>query len=144
MALAWVRGKRHDLKITTALAWVCVAVLILYPVSAILVWAYLTSNDNYGVLAALLAANAGTAFLVRLVLDLPEFSDYTSEVLRLIVLLIAAFSGLLSAVNWMADEVDHLWLRVVIISPVVVILLVLRWFVNKVNIDKEGTKHEGG
>ena len=66
--------------------------------------------------------------------------------MRLIVLIIAAVSGVLSAVNWMADEVDHIWLRVVIISPVLVILLVLMWFVDKVNVDKvnkEGTKHEG-
>ena len=42
------------MKITsTALAWVCVALLVLYPVSAILVWAYL-SPESYGIMAALL------------------------------------------------------------------------------------------
>ena len=132
------------MKITSsALAWVCVAILVLYPASAFVVWSYLSSaaDNYYGVLAALLAANAGTAFLVQFVLHLPELSDYTSEKLKLIVLIIAVVCGVSSAVTWMADEVDHLWLRVVIISPVVVIILVLRWFGGKVN--EEGTKYEG-
>ena len=69
------------------LARVCVALLVLYPVSAILVWAaYPTRDDYYGILAALLAANAGTAFFVRLVFGAPEFSDYTSGALRRVVL----------------------------------------------------------
>ena len=93
----------------------------MYPVSAILVSAYLTSDDNYGIMAALLAAKAGTALLVRLVLGLPGFSDYTSGALRLIVLIIAVASGLVSAVYWMADEVDHIWLHAGIISLVFVL-----------------------
>ena len=124
-----------------AMAWVTVALLVLYPVSAILAWGYLASDDNYGVMAALLAANAGTAFLVRLVFGLPGFSDYAPGALRLFVLIIGVASGLVSALYWMADEVDLIWLRAAIISPVLVILLVLMWFVDKVN--KEGTKHEG-
>ena len=127
------------MKITSkALAWVCVALLVLYPVLAILLWAYLASDNNYGIMAALLAANAGTAFLVRLAFGVPEFSDYTSGALRFFVLIIGVASGLVSAVYWMADEVGHIWLRAGIISPVLVILLVLMWFVDKVN--KEGTK----
>ena len=76
---------------------------------------------------------------------LPRDPGWTSDIERLIVLIIAAVSGVLSAVNWMADEVDHIWLRVVIISPVLVILLVLMWFVDRGQhkVNKEGTKHEG-
>ena len=100
-ALAWVRG----LKITsTALARVCVTLLVLYPVLAFLVWIYLASY-NYGILAALFAANAGTAFVVFFVLSSPEFSNYTLG--ALIVLIIAMISGLLSGVYWIWDEVDH-------------------------------------
>ena len=127
------------LKITsTALARVCVTLLVLYPVLAFLVWSYLAS-DNYGILVALFAANAGTAFLVFFVLSLPESSNYTSG--ALIVLIIAMISGLLSGVYWIWDEVDHNLLRVGIIAPVLVILFVLMSFIDKVK--KEGTKHEG-
>lgn len=125
---------------TTVLARVCVALLVLYPVSALLVWAYL-APDSYGILAALFAANAGTAFFVGFAFRLPEFSGHTSRALRLSVVLIGVVCGLMSALHWMADEVDHIWLRAGIISPIVVILLVLMWFVDKVN--KERTKHEG-
>ncbi len=129
------------MKITsTALAWVCVAILVLYPVSAILVAAYL-APDSYGILAALLAANAGTALFAGLAFGWPEFSHCTSRALRFVVFIIGVVSGLLSALYWMADEVDHIWLRAGIISPVLIILLVLMSFVVKVN--KEGTKHEG-
>ena len=126
---------------TTALAWGCVALLVLYPASAILVGAYLTPNDNYGTLATLLAANAGTAFFVRFALGLPGFSGHTSRALRFSVTVIAVVCGLISAVQWMADEVEHLGLRAAFVTPVVVILLVLMWFIHKVN--KEGTHHEG-
>ena len=47
----------------------------------------------------------------------------------------------MSAVNWLADEVDHLWLRAVMILPVVVILFVLMWFFQKVR--EEGEEHTG-
>ena len=79
--------------------------------------------------------------LVWFVLSLPESSDYTSGALKRIVLIIAMASVLLSSVYWISDEVDHILLRVGIIAPVVLILLVLMGFVDKVN--KEGTKHEG-
>ena len=129
------------MKITSKiLAWVCVSILVLYPIVAI-VWDYLASGSNYGIVAALLAANAGTAFLVRLVFGLPELEGHTSEELRLFVLIIGVASGLASAVYWVVDEVDHVWLVAGIIAPVLVILLALMWFVDKVN--KEGTKHEG-
>ena len=117
------------------------ALLVLYPISAILVWAYLANDDNYGIMAALFAANAGTAFFVGLAFSLPQFSHYASRVLRLIVGSIGVVCGLMSALYWMADEVDNIWLRAGIISWVLVILLVLMWFVDKVN--KEETKHEG-
>ena len=123
-----------------ALAKMCVALLVLYPVSAFLVWTYLDS-DKYGIMAVLFASNAGTAFFAGLVFGLPEFIRYTSKVLRLLLSFIGVASGLMSAIYWMWDEVEHIWLRVVIISPVLVILFVLMWFVDKVN--KEGTKHEG-
>ena len=129
------------MKITSkALAYVCVALMVLYPVSATFVWAYLDS-DRYGIMAALFAANAGTAFFALLAFGLPESVHYTSKALRFIVFFIGVTSGLMSAIYWMADEVENIWLRAVIISPVLVILLVLMWFFNKVN--KERTSHEG-
>ena len=118
-------------KITsTTLAWVCVILLGLYAVSAVLVWAYL-APDRHGILAALLAANAGTALFVGLAFNWPEFSHCTSKGLRLIVAFIGVLSGLVAAVSWLADEVDRSWLTVVFISPVFVILLVLIWFDRK-------------
>ena len=121
------------MKITsTALASVCVVLLVLYPVSAILGSVYL-DPDSYGIPAALLAANAGTALFAGLVFSWPEFRHCTSSALRLFVVFIGVVSGLASAMFWMADEVDHIWLRLVIISPVLAILLVLRWFVYKAN-----------
>ena len=129
------------MKITsTALAWVCVALLVLYPVSAILVWAYL-SPESYGIMAALFAANAGTALFIGLTFRLPEFRGHTSRALRFFVVFIAVVCGLMSALFWMADEVDNLWLRLGIVSPVLVILFVLMWFIDKVN--KGGTQHKG-
>ena len=122
------------------LARVCVALLFLYMVSAIPVGAYL-DTESHGITAALFATNAGTAFFVGLVFGLPKLSHYTSRVLRPFVLLIAVVSGLMSALYWMADEVEHFWLSVGIISPVLVILLVLMLFIHKAN--KEGPKHEG-
>ena len=107
----------------------------------------LANDDNYGIMATLFAANAGTAFFVGLAFSLPQFSHYASRVLRLIVGSIGVVCGLMSALYWMADEVDNIWLRAGIISRVLVILLVLMWFVDKVNkvnkVNKEETKHEG-
>ena len=129
------------MKITsTTLARLCVALLVIYPISAILLWAYLAHDNSYGIMAALLAANAGTALFVGLAFDLPEFSHYTSRALRLTVITIGIVSGLVSAQFWMADEVGHIWFRAAIVSPVLVILIVLMSFVAKVN--KEGTNHE--
>ena len=123
-----------------ARALVCVVLLVLNPVLAILVLSYVSTVDNYGVIASLFAANAGTALFVRLVFGLPEFSEHTPGALRLFVLIIGVVYGLMSAVYWMLDEVDDSWLRAVIILPVLVILLVLTWFVDKVN--KERTENE--
>ena len=83
------------MKITsTALAWVCVALLVLYPVSAILVWAYL-SPESYGIMAALFAANAGTALFIGFTFRLPEFRGHTSRALRFFVVFIAVVCGLI-------------------------------------------------
>ena len=123
-----------------ALTRVCVALLVLYPVSAILVWTYVDTDDYYGILAALFAANAGTALFVGLVFSLPQFSHHISRALRLTVGTIGVVCALTSALFWMADEVDNIWLRAGIISPVVIILIILMWFIDKVN--KEGTEHE--
>ena len=129
------------MKITsTAVAWVCVALLVLYPVSAILVWAYL-APESYGIMAALFAANAATALFIGFTFRLPAFSSHTSRALRFFVVSIAVVCGLMSAVFWMADEVDNVWLRAGIVSPVLVILLVLMWFIDTVN--KGGTQHKG-
>ena len=133
------------MKITSAgLAWLCVALLVLYPVSAILVWAYTGPDDNHGILAALLAANAGTAFFVRLAFGLPEFSDYTSGALRFSLLAIGIGCGLVSALSWMMDEVEHLGLEDVfealLVAPVLVILLVLVWFIDKVKEEKTSNR----
>lgn len=130
------------MKITsTALAWVCVAILVLYPVSAILVWAYVATDDYYGILAVLFAANAGTALVVGLAFSWPQFSHHTSRALRRTVGAIVAVCALMSALYWMAGEVDNVWLRAGIVSPVLVILLVLMWFIDTVN--KEGPQHKG-
>ena len=124
-----------------ALAWACVVLLVLYPVSAFLVWAYVADDDYYGVLAALFAANAATALFVGLAFRLPEFRDHTSGAQRFFVGAIGVICAFGSGVYWMWDEVDNVWLRLGIISPIVVTLLVLGWFVDKVN--EEGAKHEG-
>ena len=127
------------MKITgKVLAWVCLALLILYPVVAILVWGFLSPAGNHGIIAALFAANAGTALLVGLVFRLPEFRHCTSRVLRHSVVLIGVVSGFMSAIFWMADEVEHLYLRAAFVAPVVVILLMLVWFTDTVNKDRTG------
>ena len=126
------------MKITsTTPAKVCMALLVINPFLSLLGGASLTPN-SYGILAALLAANAGAALFAGLVFK--EFSRCTTSTLRLIVVAAGVVSGLASAVFWMADEADHIWLPVVFISPVVVILLVLRWFVRKA--EKEGPQYE--
>ena len=124
----------------TTLAWTCVILMVLYPVVAILVWAYLTP-DRYGIMAALFAANAGTALLVGLVFGLPEYSHFISRELRLSVVFIGVASGFMSATFWVADEVGNIWLRAGIISPVLIVLVVLVWFGDKVN--KEGKNGDG-
>ena len=124
-----------------ALAWVCVAFLGLSPVPALLVWPYATSADYNGILAAVFAANAGTALFVRLVFGLPQLSSHTSRAPRFFVGVIGVIYALMSATFWIADEVDNLWLLAGIISPIVVTLFVLTWFVDKVN--EEGEKHDG-
>ena len=133
--------RKLPIKISSeALAWICVALLALYPVSATLIVAYLAPGDD-GIQAALFAANAGTALFVWLAFDLRELRGHTTRALRFSVLSIGVICGMLSAVHWMADEVDHIWLRLGIVSPIVVILVLLLWFVVKVS--KEGSKHEG-
>ena len=125
---------------SVTLAWVCLALLVLYMVSGLLVWAYF-DPANHGALAALFAASAGTAILVGVTLELPELKGKTPTALRLSVLFTGAASGVMSAINWLADEVDHLWLRAVMVLPVVIILLVLMWFFQKVR--EEGEEDAG-
>ena len=56
-------------------------------------------------------------------------------------LIIGVVSGLVSALSWMADEVEHLGLQAAFVAPVLVILLLLAWFTDKVS--KEGRSNEG-
>ena len=133
------------MKITsTGLAKGCVAFLVINPLLSIPVWAALVwaslAPDSHGILAALFAANAVVALFAGFVFSWPEFSRSTTAMLRLSLVVTGVGSGLLSAVSWMAGEVDRSWLPVVFISPVAVILLVLIWFVRKA--EKEGTKQE--
>ena len=123
------------------LASVCVALLVLYPISAIVVQAIATADDYYGVLAALFAVNAGTALLVGFTFGLPQFSDHTSRALRFFVGAIGVVCALMSGVYWMTDEIDNAWLSAGIISPIVVILFLLMRFIYKVN--KERPENEG-
>ena len=58
--------------------------------------------------------------------------------LNLIVVLLGVGCGSLSTFYWIAYEVEHIWLRTGILSPVFLILIVLVWFTVKV--DKERTK----
>ena len=124
-----------------ALGRLCVALVLMYPVSAILVLLYTPTDDRHGALAALFAAAAGTALFVRLVFGLPELRGHTPGALKLVILGIGMAYGLMSAVYWILDAVDDNWLSAAIILPVAVILLVLMWFVDKVN--KERTENEG-
>ena len=117
------------------LAQICVALLIIYPVSALLVWASLRP-DGYGVLSALLAVNAGMAFIVHLAFNLPEYTNYTSDTLKRWLLIIASVSGFVSAVYWMVDAIDNTWLYAGIISPILAIAFVLVWFGHKVDKEK--------
>ena len=48
---------------------------------------------------------------------------------------------MMSALNWLADEVDHLWLRAVMVLPVGIIPLVVVWFIQKVH--EEGEEDVG-
>lgn len=124
---------------TTALARACVGLLLLYPISVILVSAYLES-ENYGLQAALLAASAGASFLAALVFNLPEFISFTSRPLRLFIGLVAAGTGVLSALLWTADEVENIWIRPLVIAPILIALLLLMWFTDRCS--KESAKHE--
>ena len=100
--------RKLPLKISSkSLAWICVALLVLYPLSATLIVGYLAPGDD-GIQAALFAANAGTAFFVWLAFDFRELRGHTTRALRLTVLSIGVICGLLSAVHWMADEVDNI------------------------------------
>ena len=57
--------------------------------------------------------------------------------LRLSLLSIGAASGLLSAINWLADEVDHFRIHAALVSPVVIILYVLLLFFQRVLKERE-------
>ena len=83
------------------------------------------------------AVGAGTALFVAVTLDFPEVKDKIPKTLRFSLLFIGAASGLMSASSWLADEVDHLWLHLVLVAPVVIVLFVLRWFFQKVREESE-------
>ena len=123
------------------LALVSVPFLLLYTVVAFVVWYFADSDHDYGLLASMFAASAGTAALARLVFGLPEYREYAPGAVRSWLLGIAAVTGLLSAVYWVADEADNIWLYIGIILPVLVIGVLLERFVDKV--DKERTKQGG-
>ena len=126
---------------TKDLAWTCVALQVLYPLLAWPIVGFLAPGDD-GILAALFAANSGTAFFAWLAFDLRELRGHTTRALRLSVLSIGVICGFLSAVHWMADEVENLWLRMGISSPIIIILVVLLWFVYKAIV--EGTDRNEG
>ena len=125
---------------STALAWVCVVLLGLC-LGVVFLMRASPAPVSDGILAPLFAANASAALFAGLVFNSPELSHCTSRELRLIVVVIGLLSGFLSAVSWLADEVDRSWLTVVFTSPVLVILLVLILVALKAG--KEGTNHEG-
>lgn len=119
----------------------CGTLLVVYPFSAIILTQFiLTPEDSYGLLAALLAVNAGAAFFVGHALGLPEYSNYTPGVLRNSILSIAVASGLLSAMFWVSDEVGHLGIQLALVTPGLIIILIAGWFIHKV--EKERKKRE--
>ena len=120
---------------SVTLAWACVVLLVLYMILGLLIWTLFNPNND-GVLAALFAAVAGTAIFVGITLEYPELKGKTPMKLRLSLLFIGAGSGLLSAINWLADEVSDIWLYAVLIAPAGIILFLLLWFLEKVR--KEG------
>ena len=128
------------MKITTiGIAKGCVAILMLHIVLGIAVCSYFDFG-NYGLLAALFAANAGAAFFAGYIFNLPAFSRSTLRGVSYFTFSIAAVSGLMSAYSWMADEMEDAWLPIITLIPIIVLLFMLVWFVNKYT--KEETKHE--
>lgn len=126
------------MKTITVLAWGLVAILLLHMVLAIAVWYYLDS-DNSGLIAALFASNAGTAFLVGFVFHLPAFSHFIPRGSNIFPVFIGAASGFTSGVHWMADEVEDAWIRLIMLALIIIIVVILGWFIYKCN--KERTKH---
>ena len=130
------------MKITSKrLAWVCVALLTIYPASAFLVHSYMTTS-YYSIMAALFAVNAGTALVVGLVFRLSR-PYYSTSGLQLAILIIVAFCAFVSALFWMLDVVDNIWLLIAILSPVFVIHLVMVWFVDNMKMEVKAKQGEG-
>ena len=123
------------------LAKVCLGILILTPVAAILVWFFTDYQSNRGTIAAVLAANAGTALLVSLVFSFHEFKNHTTSELRYLTVFAGACSGILSAVFWIMEEVQNLYLPIVLVAPLVVTLIVLFMFTKRVS--EKGTSSDG-
>ena len=127
------------MKTIKALAWGCVFIIVFDIGKVTWIHNYLDS-DNHGLSAALFAANAGAAFLVGLVFNLPAFSHFIPRGLNILTVFLAAASGLMSAFHWMADEVEDPWFRLIMLAPIIIIVAILMWLVVKCT--KEETKHE--
>ena len=127
------------MKITSrVLAWVCVVLLFMHPVVAVAAWFFMGSDDDYGLLASVLAVGAGTALLARLIFGLPGVRGHAPGAVRLGSLLIGVVAGLASAICWVLDEVNHVWLAAGVALSVLFILFVLAWFVDRVNEERTG------
>ena len=60
--------------------------------------------------------------------------------LRLFIGFVAIGTGALSAFFWAADEVVNIWIRPLVIAPILIALILLMWFTDKCN--KEAAKQE--
>lgn len=125
----------------TALAQVCVGLLLLIVFTALLLWICIDYQSNHGTMAAVLAANAGTALLASHVFSFHEFRHHTTGGLRYLTVFVGAFSGLLSAVFWIMAEVHNLYLPAILVLPFVLVLSVVFVFAKRVK--KEGTDSAG-
>ena len=123
-------------------ALICVGPWVVYPVAAYLVWAYAAGGEDYGVMAALLAANAAAALATGIIFGSPGVSGFVSRELKYAVSVIAAACGLASAGYWMAEEVNSRWILVGSLAPIVVTLVLIILFLERAI--QENAGNEGG
>lgn len=116
---------------STTLTWVYLSVLILLPVLAVGIMLGIDFEGNQGLGAAFLAANAGTALLIGLVFNHPDYKDRVPTNLTFLVLLAGGASGLLSAVLWIMSATDNVYLPLVLVVPLLGILTVLIEFIKR-------------